>query len=57
MNITKYIARIICEMEEVCHSESQGPDNGKLMAWIGKTYPELKEEFSWFPWDFYGVEK
>ena len=40
----------IVEMEVVCHSEGIGPDSSELMKWIGKEYPELKEEFNYLSW-------
>jgi len=47
------LARVICEMEGVCYSEGVGPDSDKLMAWIAKNYPALKDEFSYLPWASY----
>jgi len=45
------IARIICEMESVCHSEGIGPNNRYLMKWIVNAYPTIKSEFSWLNWE------
>lgn len=49
-NLTYDAARVIVEMEVVCHSEGIGPDSSELMNWIGKEYPELKEEFNYLSW-------
>jgi hypothetical protein len=52
-----HIAVDICEMESVSFSCGQGPNNSQLMLWILKEYPELKEQYSWLPWDKYNYKE
>lgn len=48
------IARGICQAEASCHSEGLSSNDPKLMAWIAKNYPQLKEEFAWIGWENWG---
>lgn len=48
--LSKSTARIILEMEDVCFSEGQGPDNTELLSLIADAFPELKKEFSYLRW-------
>lgn len=44
------IARVICEMQDVCYGEGQCPDSQELLLWISKNFPYLKEEYSYLNW-------
>lgn len=41
MEIPYEIAKIICEMDYICHGEGIGPDRSELMLWIHQKYPKL----------------
>lgn len=47
MYIPKDVAKIICEMENVCYCEGIGPDSMILLSYIKKHYPELLNEYWW----------
>ena len=50
------LAEAICEMENICITEGQtGSESVPLMLWIGRTYPDLKEKYSFFPWRKYAL--
>ncbi len=45
--LSERMATIVLEMEEVCFSNSMGPDNDELINWIWVHYPQLKERFGY----------
>ncbi len=45
--ITKEYAQQILEMEDICYSEGQGPNNTKMLSRIILKYPEIAEPYSY----------
>ena len=47
-------ARTILGMIAFCWSEGQLSEDREILDYIAATYPDLKEEYSWLPWEKIG---
>ena len=58
--LTKDIAAVIVHMASVCFSEGLSADDYKaearLMTNIASTWPDLKDGYSWLPWESWEEE-